>query len=267
MLCNNEEKPLVGVYTAGHFAMGVDTQNIELSKQYDSLNPLIGPSGEGYTPWWDNTRVSGAQFVITNVCKNPEAAFRYLDFWLTAEAFFWNWIGDEGIRFVEAKEGQKNMFGEQALYYDRRWDPDFEDPYADDELDAGRLVQSPQMPFYFWDRAHAVYLDDIYNPHWWTYDLLRLSKMTEKYAPFRSDKNLPVNIDALWVDADTATEISQLRIAITDYINEHMIRFITGDLDINSDSQWDNYVNGLNNLQLDKFLSMLQDAYDKTVFG
>ena len=41
----NIEPTVLGCYTAGHVAMGVDTSNLELSKNYDYLLPLEGPTG------------------------------------------------------------------------------------------------------------------------------------------------------------------------------------------------------------------------------
>lgn len=257
MLGNNEEKPLLGVFTAGHLQMGISQADRELYVQYDTLPPLLGPNGTGYANWWDNTRASGAQFVMTDKAENPDAAFRYLDWWMSEEAFWWNWIGDKGIRFVDASPGQLTLYGEQAKVWDRRWDDDYENP-IDEKLDAGRIVQTPQRPWHFWEKTMGV-SEDRYAANWWTYDGVVLGGMTRKYEPFRSELNLPKSIGALWVDADTATEINQIKTALTDYINEHMVRFITGDLDVESD--WDAYVSGVQNLQLETFLELVNAAY------
>jgi putative aldouronate transport system substrate-binding protein len=53
-LGNDPSGPKMGVFTAGHLQMGIDINNIELSKQYDVLPPLVGPNGKGYTNWWSN---------------------------------------------------------------------------------------------------------------------------------------------------------------------------------------------------------------------
>lgn len=259
-LGNDPDGPKMGVFTANHLQMGIDINNIELSKQYDVLPPLIGPSGKGYTNWWDKTRPAGAQWVMTDICSNPAAAFRYVDFWITPENFFMNWIGRPGVLYVDAKPGQMNMHGTQAQIYDQRYDKDFVNPHANDPLDAGRLVQKPQTPQYFWELAQAVNTNDIYDPNWWTYTGLRLGQMTQKYEAFKSSQNMANRISSLWLTNDQATVITQLRIAITNYIDEYMIRFITGDLDI--ESGWTDYVKGVEALQLDTFIKMVQKAYD-----
>jgi putative aldouronate transport system substrate-binding protein len=198
---------------------------------------------------------------MTDKCLNPAAAFRYLDFWITPENFFMDWIGRPGEFYVDAAEGQLNMYGTQAQIYDRRFDADFVNPYAGESLDAGRLVQGPKTPQMYWELAQAVNSDDIYSANWWTYTGLRLGNMTKAYEPFRSSQNMTKEIAALWTTTDQATVISQLQLAITNYVNEYMIRFITGDLDI--ESGWSDYVKGVQNLQLDSFLKLVQNAYDK----
>jgi putative aldouronate transport system substrate-binding protein len=40
-LVNDPSGPKMGVFTAGHLQMGIDINNIELSKQYDVLPPLV----------------------------------------------------------------------------------------------------------------------------------------------------------------------------------------------------------------------------------
>lgn len=265
VLANSDSSDLkIGVYVAGHLRMGLPENDRDANMAFDALPPLKGPSGEGHTLWSDNSRVSGASFIITDNCKNPEAAIRYLDYWIMPENFFWNWMGDEGINYVPAEEGQLNYKGEQALIYDKRWDDGFVNPNTkDNELEAMRLVQSPSTPWQYWEDAHAV-SDDIYSNHWWTYDIYRLGAMTEKYEPFVGSQNLPLDISKLWTSAEQSSTISQLRLPLVNYIDESIIGFITGSLNIDTD--WDSYVNNVHNLQLDTFLETIQDAYDTLVF-
>lgn len=260
-LGNNPDGSQLGVFTANFLSMGVSENNLEASKQYDVLPPLVGPSGKGYTNWWDNSRTAGAQWVMTDKCSNPDAAFRLVDFWITPENFLQNWIGRPGVLYVDALPGQLNMYKTQALIYDRRWDADLVNPYAGLPKDAGRIIQKPQTPQYYWELAQAVNWDDIYYPQWWTVIHLRMGEMTKKYEPFKSSQNMTKRIRSLWTTPDQATVINQLSVAITNYVNEYMIRFITGDLDI--ESGWTDYVKGVENLQLSTFIKMVQRAYDE----
>ncbi|WP_127586720.1 extracellular solute-binding protein [Paenibacillus koleovorans] len=253
-----------GTYTAPHLQVPFTANDTELNKAFDALPPLVGPSGKGFTNWVDNERVSGAEWVITKKVKDPVAAIKYLDFWINPDNFLWNWIGDEGVRYVPAKAGDKNMYGDQAKILDMRYVPGFVDPNKGDKLDAGRLVQKPTTPWINFQRYNVVYPDDIYGPHKWTYDFYRLTIMAKKYEPFKSSANLEKNIAQLWTTADQSTQIQQSVLAITNYVNQNMIRFITGDLNI--DSGWDTYVQGLKNLKLDSYLALLQQLYDKQVF-
>ena len=43
--------------------------------------------------------------------------------------------------------------------------------------------------------------------------------------------------------------------------------FITGDLDINSDKDWNAYLNELNMIGVDRFVAIKQDAYNNSPFS
>lgn len=54
--------------------------------------------------------------------------------------------------------------------------------------------------------------------------------------------------------------MSQLKTTINDYINESIVRFITGNKDIDKD--WDTYVSQLDKIGLKRYLQILQENYD-----
>ena len=56
-------------------------------------------------------------------------------------------------------------------------------------------------------------------------------------------------------------EISDLRVAIKEYVNQSTAKFITGAMDI--DTEWDAYLNQLDKLGLERFLEMNQTVYDR----
>lgn len=56
-------------------------------------------------------------------------------------------------------------------------------------------------------------------------------------------------------------EISEIRATLKTYVKESMIRFITRDMDL--DTEWDKYVEELNNIGVEKFVTVCQQAYDR----
>lgn len=52
-----------------------------------------------------------------------------------------------------------------------------------------------------------------------------------------------------------------LQTNLKNYIEQSQLQFITGNKDLNKD--WDAYVKGLKALKLDRYLEILQKAYDQ----
>ena len=46
-------------------------------------------------------------------------------------------------------------------------------------------------------------------------------------------------------------------------MNESVARFVVGDLDVNSNSDWNDYLSELQSYKLDRFVEILQIAYDR----
>jgi putative aldouronate transport system substrate-binding protein len=65
--------------------------------------------------------------------------------------------------------------------------------------------------------------------------------------------------DMYYSEADIE-ELALLKTTIMDYINEFIARAITGKVDI--DAEWDNYLNELQNLGLERYLEIIQNTYD-----
>ena len=79
------------------------------------------------------------------------------------------------------------------------------------------------------------------------------SKAYESYFP---KETMPV----IWADQAVAEEHAQLMVMIRDYVNQAMTRFITGDMDL--DTEWDSYVKALDDMNLAKYVQYYQDGID-----
>lgn len=67
-------------------------------------------------------------------------------------------------------------------------------------------------------------------------------------------------IPPLAQQADEVQEYNELRTTIDTYADESRVRFVVGDLDLDSD--WDTYLAELENAGLEKFIEIQQGAYD-----
>jgi hypothetical protein len=50
-------------------------------------------------------------------------------------------------------------------------------------------------------------------------------------------------------------------------VEESIAKFIVGDLDPNKDADWNNFQTQLKNLNIDKYLQIIQKTYDASAFA
>ena len=53
------------------------------------------------------------------------------------------------------------------------------------------------------------------------------------------------------------------RAPLKEFVDQSFARFVTGDLDVNSDADWNNYLAQLEALKVDRFVEILQIACDR----
>ncbi len=69
----------------------------------------------------------------------------------------------------------------------------------------------------------------------------------------------------LYFTEDASEEIALNKVNVMDYTKESIVRFITGDISIDSD--WDSYMQTLNDIGLEEYLALYQTAYDVSAFA
>lgn len=239
------ETPVMGSVGAGWY--GVFTQNGGPSgrwKEYTPIAPLKGPSGMQQTPRTIYQPTGGqANFVITKVAKNPEAAFRMADLFYGFESTTNSVFGVEGEDWRRATEGEESISGGKALYtvlktwggdpQNRHWSQTVPTFRTNDYRNA--QTYNPDDPLERW----------LYN---WTKDLMEPYGTTDKAVP------------PLVFTADQSKMFGELNTTVFNAADEWFANFVTGKADVDKD--WDAYVQNLNDSGLADFLKIYQDAYD-----
>ena len=243
----NPEIEIIGMYTAGHVGMALDLEDIERSKMYSPVVTLQGPSGKRYIKYGGPESVSGTSFAITDKCHDIPRAMKMIDLMFDEVNSIISGTGFEGESWKRADPGMNDFEGNQALYQSlvvRR-------------EQAASVIDYTFPPFIKCDTQrpkYAVVSDDIYDPNSQQYEL-RLIQATNQYLQYKPEELMPV----IWVDADAADRNNQLRVAVVDYVMQATTRFITGDM--NLDSEWDDYCKALDTMGLADYLKYFEDGY------
>ncbi|MFD2611163.1 extracellular solute-binding protein [Paenibacillus gansuensis] len=249
----NADVQILGAGAGMHPAIfvNIDKGN-KYSADYNPLPPLTGPHGSFVTH--DGGGVApGAKFVITNKASEEArvALIKLVDYLFTPEGQTNGAAGMKGIDWTDPEPGDKAL-GENVKPMIK--------PIPATEGEAPRNAGWSGLAHFYMPKEYRdsyVQGTDIYDSA--NYER-RLYDATMLYKGHEPKELLP--LWSIWMDPETIDEASILQTNIKKYIEENALQFITGNKDLNKD--WDNYVKGLQSLNLDRYLEILQKAYDSS---
>ena len=258
----NGEQPVLGSVLAmrpGNFCdLSGWPDNSEKWEQYQPAAPFKGV-GDNATITNYNAYQSTFQTgvcMITSACAEPEAAFRMVDFLATPEMtpITTNGLENEGWRKAAADEyGLDGKPAAITIESDKKsetwggWD---------------QLMGRVQTPAYLASLSYAQdpYADDV-NPMQGRQVILYRSSLAYQEVSQSLESVLP----PLYYPDETVDEMSLLKTTINDYVNEMLVAFVTGAKDVDAD--WDAFQQQLNLLGLERYLQIVQETYDMSVFA
>lgn len=250
------EEPVVGVAVGGFVGMFANLGS-ERANGFRPMSPLKGPEGVQQAMRVLQVPSGGyaSAYMISTTCENPEAAVRLADFMYTEESTLSvrGGLGLKGVGYDDADEGQVGFDGKPAVWKSLiPWNDS--DPQNQSWLSLG-----------VWDytdlRAACAVRE---GTDMWTEEgnEWQLYVTTEEfYAPYKSktcDSLPPLNF--------TIEESDEIATVVTDlfsksYFDNARYGFISGEMSLDTD--WDAYVQYLNDNGYARMKEIYQTAYDR----
>ena len=237
----------LGVFPAGTPLMVVSGSG-ERKREFAALPPLTGPKGNNtaafYPPGVAFGR--GARYVISAESRMPQIAYRLGDFLLSEEAYYVTFFGEEGVNWRRANPGEVGVDGNPAIF------KEINTPRNEPQQNQ---VLNHMVPVYVTQEQFLGRVTDISDPYYVEYWLER--ETTEHYDGHEPDQVLL----PLKILIEDLAEYSELQVTVNAYRAESFARFVTGDWDLEGD--WDAYLRELDQIGLDRYLQLTQEAWDR----
>lgn len=247
---DNADAQILGAGAGMHPAIFVNTgTGAPHGADYDPLPPLQGPHA-AYATYAYGT-VPGATFVLTNKASKEAqiAAIKLVDSMFTQDGQLRAHFGEEGRDWRKPQAGDVANAKEAAPIFATI-------PMTKEEKP--RNSSWGAMAQYFQPKTFRdgwIQATDIYAPSGYE---RRLQVATDLYNGKQPKEVFPHW--AIWIDPAIADEAATLRTNVSDYINQNALQFVTGAKDLDKD--WDAYVTGLDQLNLKRYLEIMQQSYD-----
>jgi len=220
--------------------------------KYVAVEPLTGPDGTKQTIVNPYAGMDFTRTVITTACKYPAAAFRWVaeqyDKDMNQRALF----GVEGVNWRWAEKGEVSRDGQQAdvvIFIDGV-------SWTDQQNYCWRSIGVRLEKSSFPENMYKQGLQGDINTN---IEFLLYKETIEKYVPYGAPASMV--LPPLVFDEVQSATIGDYQTVIKSYVNEMTVRFINGDISL--DTGWDSYVKELYNKGLDKYLEVYQKAYDQ----
>lgn len=241
------QTPTVGVSFYTHLGfVGPDDAN---KNQYQYLPYLIGADGEQRVAYNPYNMSSSLDWFIPSSAKDPDASFALIDWLFSTEAYIRARFGVEGVHYTKVDDAEtleilKSDHPYAILENDQGWG---ETNNMSWQVNMGYFTGASWMcqwngdpNYYFYKRVVAVD------------DMMSKAPAVGEYVP-----NLTYSLDE-------SEAVNELNADISTYWRECKLRFILGEMDINDDAVWQEYIDTLtNDLAIGDYLEIVQIAYDR----
>ncbi|ANY69029.1 ABC transporter substrate-binding protein [Paenibacillus sp. BIHB 4019] len=243
---DNEGVSMLGVAAGMHPAIFAG----ESMNDYVPIPPLAGPYAS-YATYQGGGMQPGAKFVITNRASKEaqRKLIEIINYMYTPEGQTTSQNGLEGIGW------RKPQAGEKALGADVK--PLFTSLILINEAKSTNSGWSGMAHLYMPREYRDSWVagSDMYTPDGYERRLYEATRLYEGHEP----KDI-FPFWMLWLDPAEADEAGILHTNLTNYIEQSTLRFITGDWDLDND--WDGYVAGLRDMRIQRYVEIMQRAYD-----
>ena len=239
-LTENPAGNRVGLSLGGYHGMFAALDADGAKHDYEALPPLQGPAGRqtpvyyvGITPI----------FVVTRDSEYPEIAYRWGDMMYDDEKAILGGWGQEDEDWRAARPGELGITGEQATWVRlTEWGVPHNSHW-------GQSI--PQIA-----NGDTYYFSVAAEQGAWNLEHELWKASTHAMKPYGvENKALP----PLFLDLDMVQELSEPLALLRQHVDEWNALFITGRKEIDGD--WDEFVNGLQDIGLPKVLEMTTAAY------
>lgn len=207
------------------------------------VNPMMGPLTSDYSeePLFPiNPGINRGTFAISTTNPNPAAAIRWVDYMYSEEGYEFFNRGPEGYlwEWEDEEEGIK------------RYNPDIKATTREE-------YKGEITPFYgISTPGHETAMDPIGGEKT-EFEKFILKETEEKIIPYGE-----VSYPLVYLTPEEQEIVGEIEVDLETYVRNSEAQFITGELELTEEG-WDNYISTIENMNLDEYIQVYQDAFDR----
>ena len=252
---------VVGMFSAGSNSgnfmnSGID-ENVNYL-EYQMIPVPTGPDGVAYSPYAPYS--SSTYWYVTSHAADPDFCVMMGDWFYETKHSMWVRYGLEEVDWTMDEQFCADWYEEHTkLIEEEGYEQPIDDYYSIVRLRADAVWGENTSAFWHNQQPRYASLEffnhatDWYDPETFVYyngNYGRLASISKEYY---SEAHPQYNLPVLAYANEEQEAITETQVAYPDVVTEWVMKFITGELDVDAD--WDSYVTSLNNLGLQTYLN------------
>lgn len=224
----------------------IPAANEDIWSQFVLVPPLKGETNETVTGFTPATIRSDTASLISGKSEHKDVAFRLLDYFWSEECRLITCYGEENVDWKTPDTGVKGVNGEDGFLeiINSFGSPELANRILGDNFTyfepekfiGGQLLKEGDADQYFYQQV------------------------TEKLIGYEPKEIVP---PLMPIDPDSLDQYNELSTNILTFVNEMKAKFIIGEYDVNSDDDWNDYINTLDQYGLQEYLDILNKSYEQ----
>ena len=253
----NADVQTVALTSSGSLSSWPAVATNEAFAQMELIAPLTGPEGVNYTPFQEVW--PGQELYICAMTDKMDLCLKFADEFFSFETSMIERFGEENVdwsRDPELLEGQSNAYVDAGLT-DKVSYLVISTMWADNQHQTWRNAGPRYMSLANFLQVFDYSTGNKYDPE----DPTQLNgKCYQLYYFNKPEKILP----QLKYTSEETEECSEIlaQLQMNGYVHQAIAEFVTGTRDI--ETGWDQYINELNSMGLQRLIEVSQDAYNRT---
>lgn len=213
----------------------------KVGENYIQIPTFKGPHGDAIYAGVHPLMITNWSFMITSANQYPEETIKWVDFFYSPEGSMFGYFGEEDVTYNLDENGNP-VYIDEILNYEG----------------------GAQLGAFQWvDNVYGGCYPFIEPPI--EKRLAARGTNLEDFNGMAADAHLPFMPEEIWPafppTPEESEEISALLTDINAYIEEMRVKFITGEMSLDSD--WDTYVETLNKMGLERYIEIKQQQYER----
>ena len=225
---------VVGAGNSWSIASGVGEANKD---DFVVLPPLKGPEGkQGWSSQPLGLSLIQTSWALSKSCKNPDAAFRFVDAMYEPETSVQFYFGSYGETLEKTDDGKIKVLDPEdpsVTFNDKVWEVGFGD----------------MGPYYV-----TKEVEDKIIPNSWVTDRL---DQDAPYLDYMEEETYPPMVYSV----EDSNEMSVLKTDIDTLVKQKFAEWITGEADI--DAEWDGYKESLDSMGLPRLMEIYNKYWEQ----